>query len=274
MAKNPVMRRLSANAGTLSPLPKIQRQILAGGSESVVLIDGESDVLLVTRKLVAKNIELLHGLSLAKQPFVKPQIVGIDADLALLINPDSKASGKRLAKDQGAVFYSELWTKNVVYRLPRYDGTLENLKSMSFNEASILKLEITLEKAITFLHDHGLTHNDIAMKNIFYNGKAPNLEFYLGDFGSLSKNTSKTHEKKCQLDFERVAHIIRKAKEILEHKNKIRKKHNQPSQMFLPSFTNRLRARIGLSPIKLPTPESKKVRNVGGKSAAKKLKLR
>lgn len=270
-----IKHRLAANAGTLCALPQRVRPILAVGSESVVLIDSEDSVLLIMRKHVAINIELLHGLSLDAQPFVKPKIVAIDADLALLMIPHSKAQAKRVAKVQGAVFYPELWTKNVVYSLPRYDGTLEDLSRISFSEVNIIALEKMLTTALTFLHEHNLTHNDIALKNIFYKGKSPDLQFYLGDFGSLSKKSSKTHAMNCQRDFARVAHVIEKVKKILEHKNAIRKKYDQPSLFLLPSYTNKLRARLGISPLKLPTPATTdKVENIGKQSAAKKLRFR
>lgn len=268
-----VEQLLVANAGTLSPLLKIQRQILAGGSESVVLIDGD-DVLLVTRKHLGMNIEFLHGLPLDDQPFVKPKIVAIDADLASLIDPDSKPRAKRIAKERSAVFYPELWTKNVVYRLPRYDGTLEDLKSVSFKETDIQNLEKILTKALKFLHTHGLTHNDIALKNIFYKGEYPDLHFYLGDFGSLSKNDENAHNLKKQLDLARLTHVVGKVKAILEFKNDVRTKLNDPSQQQLPSYNNRLRARLGISPMKPLTPVVQKVESsTSNKLAAKKLRF-
>ncbi len=269
-----IKQQLVANAGTLHALPQRVRPILAGGSESVVLEDGEDSVLLIMRKHVAINIELLHGLSLENQPFVKPKIVAIDTDLALLMEPHSKAHAKRVAKERAAVFYPELWTKNAVFSLPRYDGTLENLRSIRFSAACIENLEKTLTKALTFLHDHDLSHNDIAMKNIFYKGEYPDLKFYLGDFGSLSKNTNTTHTNKCQMDLARVAHVIAKAKSILEHKNVIREKHARGSHLLLPSYTNKLRARLGVSPLKLPTPPTNRVESIDKQSIAKKLRFR
>lgn len=268
-----IKQLLVANAGVLSSLPEMVRPILAGGSESVVLIDGDegNEVLLVTRKHLGKNIELLHGLPLAGQPFVKPRIVAIDADLALLMDPKAKARARKIAKEQGAVFYPELWSTNVVYSLPRYDGTLEDLKSLAFTETCIKNLEMRLTKALKFLHAHGITHNDIAMKNIFYKGKYPDLQFYLGDFGGLSKNTKSMHELKCRLDNLRMAHVIEKVKEILAYKNKIRKKHDDSSQKHLRMYNNRLRARLGISPIKSPTPIVPEKMTPKTKMIAKKL---
>lgn len=253
MIGSPIKRLIAQNAGRLRSLPKKKREILAGGSESVVLVDAHKTVLLVTRKIAAKNIELLHGLILDEQPFVKPKIVAIDADLVKLMNPDNPELAKRSAKEKGAVFYPELWKKNVVYSLPRYDGTLLDLAQLRFKEKNIEALEAMLTQALTFLHQQQLTHNDLALKNIFYKGEYPHLQFYLGDFGSLSKNTEKNHSLKCANDFKRMRRVIDNLKRILAYKVKKRSEISQRSQALLPIFTAQLMKKMGVSPLPLTT---------------------
>lgn len=249
MINSPIKRLIAQHAGKLRPLPNKQRDILAGGSESVVLVDGHNTVLLVTRKIAAKKIELLHGLVLDGLPFVKPTIVAMDMDLTRLINPDNPALARRSIRDNGAVFYPELWKKNVVYRLPRYDGTLLDLAELRFKEKNIEALETMLMQALTFLHRQQLSHNDIALKNIFYTGECPYLQFYLGDFGSLSKNTEKNHPSKCANDFKRMRRVIDEVKKIWVRKQKKREEIVQKSQALLPCFSAQLMKKIGVSPL-------------------------
>lgn len=241
-----VKRQILQNIGPLVGLSKKKRAILASGAQSVVLIESHKEVLLVTKWSSASNIERLHGLDLKGQPFVKPKIVGLDVDLAKLISPKAPKEAKKLAKEMAEVD-RKLWTNNVVYLLPRYDGTLQDLPTIRFKDAQITALESTLTAALTFLHQQKLTHNDIALKNIFYKGENPHLQFFLGDFGSLSKNPKGTHERKCAEDFARVRRVISQAKKILEDKEKTRIKL---SSALLPSFAAYMIERLAISPLK------------------------
>jgi len=153
---------------------------------------------------------------------VIPKLVAADVDLAALINPDAPQRVRienRLAFDY---LYRELWHKNVVYELPRFDADLEILKekSFSFNEKSIDLIEQSFTTALEFLHGKGITHNDISPKNSLLKGERPAFIFALTDLGQATVNDDPSHEAKCEKDWQRLRWMINSFRELLVKKHR------------------------------------------------------
>jgi hypothetical protein len=232
---SPVKKQIAERAGKLMPLIKRKHPIVGVGAQSVVLANGHNEVYVITRTTVAQNIELLRDLPSDPSLFSVPRVVGINEDLAKLISPQSPDKTKKQVSKQYHINYPQLWMSNIVYVLPRYDGTLEDLKGLRFNEDSIIALQETLSKALTVLHTHGLSHNDVSLRNIFYKGQAPHLQFFLGDFGSVTKN-SENHHENCAKDFLRLQRVTDKAREILARKVKHVQKIKNVFRSIVPNF--------------------------------------
>lgn len=238
MINSPAKRQIANRAGHLDPIIQRQREVIGCGAQSLVLANGHNQVYTVTRTTIAQNIELLREVPEDPNLFSIPKVVGINQDLAKLISPDAPEKTKKRISKIYEINPPQLWVSNIVYELPRYDGTLEDLKKIRFNEASIKTLQETLQSALTLLHDHGLSHNDISLRNVFYKGQLPHLKFFLGDFGSLTKNTEANHETKCGKDLMRLQRVIDKAKEILASKEKYTNKKKQIIRSLLPQFNH------------------------------------
>lgn len=240
MLLSPFKQKLVARSGPFANLEKCKRNVLACGAQSLVLGAG-SEALVVTMTQIAERIELLHDLPVDETLFSKPKIVGINVDVATLIDPENPSKAKKSISKSHTIYYPQLWNKNIIYTLPRYDGTLEDLVGMYYTTRNITQLEKMLSRALKLLHNHHLTHNDLSLRNIFYKGSHPDIQFFLGDFGSLSKNVGKVHDQKVQKDLTRCNRIIAKAKEILEQK---KTNDTKPSGSVLPSYSRRQRGLV------------------------------
>ncbi len=236
MISSPVKKHIANRAGPLQSFVQRKRAIIGCGAQSVVLTNGHNEVYVVTRTTIAQNIELLRDLPEDPALFSVPKVVGINEDLAKLISPLSPKKTKKQLSKQYTIYPPQLWVSNIIYELPRYDGTLEDLKKIRFNEDSIKILQETLSKALTLLHKHGLSHNDVSLRNIFYKGQLPHLHFFLGDFGSVTKNSEANHEANCAKDFLRLKRVINKAREILSGKKKNDRKIKKVFRDILPNF--------------------------------------
>ncbi|MGE3318900.1 MAG: hypothetical protein AB7I18_06350 [Candidatus Berkiella sp.] len=240
MILSPFKQKLIERSGPFADLENRKRNVLACGAQSLVL-DAGKQVLVATMTQVAERIELLHELPVDETLFSKPKIVGINVDVATLIDPANPSKAKKDISKTLTIYYPQLWNKNIIYTLPRYDGTLEDLVTIYYTARTITVLEKMLYRALKLLHDHHLTHNDLSLRNIFYKGKHPDIQFFLGDFGSLSKNVGKVHEQRAQKDLARCKRIIAKAKEVLAHK---KSNDAKPSVPFVPSYSRRQRGQV------------------------------
>jgi hypothetical protein len=225
-------------------IEKKEHPFLAAGSQSIVLKDGHNQVLLVAPYRSATNIELLRKnfQKSADLPFHLPELVALNRPLNELIHPHNASFGGELKTSLMTSINTGIWQNNVVYRLPRYENNLEALKNIRFKAETIVQIQNDISKALETLHSKDLTHNDIALRNIFYTGSLPNFKFYLGDFGSVkqSKRTTQGSPQK-DLDFHKLNLVIKKLEEILKTKTPSPKKR----QPLLMQFESR-------SPIKLP----------------------
>jgi len=238
MILSPFKQKLVERSGPFSSLEKRNRNVFACGAQSLVLTEGLQHVLVITQTSVAKNIELLRDVPDDETLFSKPKVVGINVDVGELLDPDSPLKAKNNIKKNHGISYPHLLTKNVVYLLPRYDGTLEDLSAIRFQQHNIDDLNRTLNKALKVLHQHNITHNDLSLKNIFYKGQYPNIEFFLGDFGSLTNNEPKKHAVKCATDLSRLKRLIDKAQQILGKKENFAEK-TRSTLSFVPAYSAR-----------------------------------
>ncbi|MBI2792423.1 MAG: hypothetical protein HYX61_10740 [Gammaproteobacteria bacterium] len=279
---SPTKAQLQSKAMTLPPIERKPRETVGQGDQSLILANGHNKVLVVTRYMVAKKIELLRtkvALDQRSKGLAIPEFVGMNENLANLIDPDNPQKAKKSFKYSSNILPTEIWSTNIVYELPRYEGSLEDCKGvLRYKEDSIEQLETYLYNVIDLLHEHNLTHNDISLKNIFYSGTYPHLEFHLGDFGSLTENSPAKHQKKCEADDSKIVYVINQLKQILENKRNIVNNKNSYIQETLPYFAARQAKKFGISPIKGPkinnTPRSESTsENIEEKSSSKK-KLR
>lgn len=251
---SPTKAQLQSKATTLPPIERKPRETVGQGDQSLILANGHNKVLMVTRYIVAKKIELLRtkvALDQRSKDLAIPEFVGMNENLASLIDPDNPEKAKKRFKYSNNILPTEIWTTNIVYQLPRYEGSLEDCKGqLRYKEDSIEQLETYLYNVIDLLHEHHLTHNDISLKNIFYSGTYPNLNFHLGDFGSLTENSSVKHQKKCEADESKIAYVINQLKQILENKRNIVNNKNGYLKEILPCFATRQAKKFGISPIK------------------------
>jgi hypothetical protein len=281
LPSSPTKSALLTKATTLPPLERKPRNTIGQGAQSLILANGHNKVLMVTRYTVAKKIELLRAKVAHDQrskSLAIPEFVGMNENLASLIDPDNPGKAKKSFKYSGNILPAEIWSTNIVYELPRYEGSLEDCKGgLRYKEDSIEKLEIYLYDVMDLLHEHNLTHNDICLKNIFYSGTYPHLEFHLGDFGSLTENSSVQHQKKREADDSKITYVINQLKKILEKKRNIVNNKNSYLKETLPYFAARQAKKFGISPIKIPkisnSSESTLAEDIEDKSSSKK-KLR
>jgi hypothetical protein len=176
----------------------------------------------------------------------KPIMVGMNVDLAKLINPIHPDKALSMSRMQLSITYTNIWRENVVYRLPKLKGTLsKNLAQLHFKEESIPVLEKTLKDTLKLFHEVGLTHNDVNDKNVGY-FETIVLGFRLFDYGSVTQNDSHCHDEKVKKDLDGVKRIIEK----VNGKFKQRQYKSCKNDYFstLPSFRNKIRKKIGLSP--------------------------
>lgn len=248
---------------TIPPYPEARtREIIGIGNQSIVLANGHKKVLVITRRSVADNIELLRSVckpgTYDANLLEIPQYVASNVDLAWLMNPKHPEVARKNCKEQFKVVYHRLWTENVVYEMPRYDGTLEDLKNIRFKEDSLTTLESTMRKTLAIFHKRKLSHNDVAERNIFFKGTYPNLQFYLGDFGSVSQNDAKTHKRKSSVDLNRLQRVMDKENETLKKKYHSPSGKSQYLQINFPSLTKNHWEKIGRSPEKIAASNPKK----------------
>ncbi len=212
------------------PLEHNKREQLAAGGQSIILADGHTMVLLVTRTVVAKRIEMLRE-ALAKDKedtslIEIPTTVGVDTNLISLIEPDLPEHKHAAKKKELNVQFPEIWENNIVYQARRHEGDIRKLETVRFKEDTIELLEKTLYDSIAILHRNNITHGDICAKNILYSGTYPNFTFRLCDFGSCEVRDPIKDAKKFVTDLRKIQRVVQKVKDIL---TKIRKKQEQDS---------------------------------------------
>lgn len=244
---SPTAAFLNAKAANLRPFLS-KREIIGTGDQSLVLKNGDYSVYLVTKRHIAEKFKLLNeAIRLPKinPSFHIPQFVASNENLQDLIDPNCTDKNAKMFKNNFRL-YGTLCKENEVYELPYYDGTLEVLNNLHFEKEDITTLEKKLNAALVLLHSKNLTHNDISLKNVFYTNR-PHLNFYLGDFGSITKNSAKDHDYAKQKDLNAVQRIIRKAKEILETKRKTKAKISSQMAKQYPSLMNAKLKKLGLA---------------------------
>lgn len=188
---------LEKSKSLLPPLSKKKYPHFAIGSQSIVLQNEPHHVLIITSHSTAQKIEIVRSTLIDekfKANLAIPTLVGINESISQLLvpnNPHKKQDYKTCRQN--------ILTHNIVYELPKYDGTLDDLLKKQFEEDSIENLKNTLTKALKYLHDNGITHGDIAKRNIFYTGTYPDFKFFLADFGSVS-NERKTFQERSKKD--------------------------------------------------------------------------
>lgn len=216
----PTKERLIKEAAARTPPSPRERRIIGTGDQCVVLEQGHHEVYVVTRFQIAKKFEILKekfNLMPEDLPFHIPEFVNVNQPLAKLHAPKANARNQKFFKRQYDI-YGQLLEENCIYKLPRYSGTLEDVFKR-YKQATIDLLRARLTRALTLLHEKGLTHNDLSAKNIFFNGAYPDIQFYLGDFGSLTENTNpKTHEKNCAKDWSKLTSILGNMQKKLDQK--------------------------------------------------------
>lgn len=210
------------------PLSTREREVVGCGQSSVALTDTDHTILLVTTTKSARNIQLLvdHVAKLKEQgvkipeALILPEPVGTDLDVASLISPDNPSKGKKRLNARTASLKPGLWEHNVVYRLERFDGTIEDFDGVLFKQDSIKQLMEMLTEALDFMHHNGFTHNDIAGRNLFFKGEYPKLIFGLGDFGDCSYNVK--HLVKSKVEKKAGKDEDKQAWDLSAHHSKIR----------------------------------------------------
>lgn len=264
-------RFLSHVKRQLPLLPEERYSYFKSGDQSLVLKKGKDQILLATSYGAAKSIEIVRGCFSNNQSMTSlaiPTLVGIDLNIANLLNPDDPAAALRKIKHELKCQHTKTLTTNIVYELPRFSGTLEDIAELRFKDDSIEELSSSLRLALETLHKQGITHGDLALRNIFYLGTYPDYQFFLGDFGKASQ-TKRTFSKRCLkdiADLERLLETVQKT---------VRDKYNNSNKrqyihLMLPSLSNAIRKRKGLSPFVPKTQTNDCVRSFVNK---KKLKL-
>ncbi len=210
LSHSPTKAKLAESAQKLPPPSPRKRAIVGTGDQSVVLDNGHKEVLVVTRYQVAKKFELLREAfdPVPKNlPFHIPKLAAMNKPIAKLQDPNISKMNEKFYRKHYSI-YGNLLEDNVVFKLPRYDGTLEDLYQKRFNELIIAKLQKTLTESLALLHEKGITHNDLSPKNIYYIGEHPKTIFYLGDFGSITLNDPHVHDKACRKDFSKMNAVL------------------------------------------------------------------
>lgn len=221
---------------SLEPLIQRERSLLAAGSNSIALKDGHHQVLLITDHTNAKNIEaFLEKVSeyLAQDStrevpacIVLPKLVGAHQSLEALIDPQNPDGVKKRLKHTTKNLKSSIWENNVIYELDQFDGSLEAFQDIRYKEETIPQVITALCQAVDFIHSLGMTHNDLALRNILFKGSYPKFSFGLTDFGSTSYNLvekdgqidAKKHNRKKQKDLHMINRIEDKLKLMLAAK--------------------------------------------------------
>jgi len=138
-----------------------------------------------------------------------------------------KHAVKNFEKADFKFFIRELWCLSLVKDIPnfcqlisydirkieftmfKYETTLFDLMNeLNYSERVLLTDDIIeqSDKAVSFLHERGIAHNDISLSNIFcnYNRSTNKLDCFLGDFSLTSINDDyKSHDKKEYLYHDR-----------------------------------------------------------------------
>ncbi len=257
--------KLQNTAPQLPPIPAKKREIISSGAQSLVLAESHKEVLLVTTRKTAENIALLSNR--VKSALIDvPVHVGDNVSLVTLLtgvaSPDKKLIQATRKKHN---LPASLLHKNVVFKMPRYDGSLEMLKTIRFKEDSIRNLKKTLTNTIKLLHNKHLTHNDIVLRNVLYKGEFPNISFRLCDWGSLTASCPIKDSKKFQDDLNKINRIVTKAQEILESKTAFKKQAQKNSTISANDAKKALA--LGMSPLKPETTKTipgmpRKVKNL------------
>lgn len=204
------------------PLPiSREREIIGCGDQCLVFENGHKEVYIVTRYLIAKRFELLNsifGRYNGELHFHIPDFVTANFPLTQLHSPKMTAQNKSFFKKQYDI-YAPLLNDNCIYKMPRYDGTLNDyLIRERLSESAINLLQNTIQTALKELHLRNITHNDLSRKNIYYTGDYPNVKFFLGDFGSISQNEKKDHEKLAAKDLAKLSDIVKTMRSKLDAK--------------------------------------------------------
>lgn len=255
---DPDIQRMQTAAVNLPSLESKERAILGAGAHTICLKEGMRTVLLIMGYSKAKNVFLLiESIGQLNQKLLKgfmmdvPQLCGTDQNVYALLDPlDNRSAHQRADLELGymsSTTFNVIKNKNIVFKMPLYDGTLEFPKAIRYKENTIKDLERSLYKTLNILHMLGFTHNDINLKNIFYIGEYPNIKLYLGDFSAITKNNESVHVERSKQDFKSVEHVVQQLKNILEAKYT----NSQPEKKLqFPSLEAHRRKKLGVSPIK------------------------
>lgn len=231
------LSHIKAKCVDLPPIKKRSRGLVASGASSLVLRDGHHKVLLATTHASAQNVQdtvdLIRKLreekiiEAAPQSLLLPELVGVDQDVGALLEPDDAKKGLSQLKKNHMLSLSDSPIKNnVVFQMPMMDGNLESLLSKRFKQDTIDAVKKCLTESLNYLHDIGITHNDIAFRNILYKGVYPNIEIKLTDFGACTLNVEHTDDKeklnrhhvKVANDLKAMNHLIKQMEEKLKRK--------------------------------------------------------
>ena len=198
--------------------------ILGEGAHCIAFEEGHHTVLLATRQLAAKKIFLLSkSLSHAEQfppGFELPQHIATNVNLSSIIDPTKPPDRLRKRHHELlTVSPRDIWNTNYIFRLTRYEGTLEKFHTIKFNESDIELIRSTLTNILDFFHANKITHNDIAKRNIYYKKSNDKFSFYLGDFSSITHDESeKTYLRKCEKDRSSLEMLLKSLEHLLDQK--------------------------------------------------------
>ena len=217
------------------------REIVGIGSNSVVFSDGPSYVLVVTSQKCAENIQLL--LDALKKANCKecpksltiPEYITKNFDFSVFFHEATrKTEMAELSQKPAFGTPKNFRYHNAIFRLPRYDGTIEDFKA--YPHTLIEKMYRAVSSALDFIHRMNLTHNDIAKRNIFYKGIFPELTFYLGDYGNVLNLTPNSHQND-------LARLLKVRQECIEISDEYKERKSKNDRLGL----------LAQSPIKKPT---------------------
>lgn len=222
--ESPTKMKLIEAAVKLPPPSPKARDVVGTGDQCMVLSNGHHEVLIVTRYLIAKKFEILRDAFNpipTDLPFHIPEFVARNQDIPKLQAAHRNPKNEKFFKEQYAI-YEKLLKENYVYKLVKYDGTLEDFFKLHYTEFTIDLVRQRLQSALSALHDKNITHNDLSPKNIFYKGGLPSIVFYLGDFGSITVNNAASHPEKVSRDLSKLNGILEQMKRKLDYR------HNDP----------------------------------------------
>lgn len=254
-------RALRFNASALNnkkkTLPQLDKGVyryFKNGAQCVILEYNDeahgNDVLLITNYDDAKKIELVRARCDSdqfKSCLAIPTLKGINENIGHLLNAQDPEDGLRKIRSQSSLNLRNLPNQNIVYSLPKFLGTLENIDSLRFKNDSYEKLREQLHLALEYLHSQRVAHCDISLRNIFYTGEYPNYQFLLGDFGKASDNPL-TLEKNIAQDKQMLESVLQKIEDAIAEKYHALSPSRNNHQNY-PLLFNALRKRKGLSPL-------------------------